>query len=246
MPATTPLLLLPGLMNDERVWQRVLPLLHGGRDIVTARTDQADSIAELAEIALDSAPDERFAVAGFSLGGYVALEIFRQVPDRIAGMGLLDTGARDETDEGRQARQRMIDALAAGGDRFGGVAGGFLPRAVHASRVNDQALSQLLSDMARAVGAKGFVRQQQAALSRADSRGTLPRIDVPALVLCGIDDMITPPSLAEEMAQALPASQLSLVPSCGHMSPLEQPGAVAAAMNAWLAWVDVEEMAGRR
>ena len=237
--ANIPLLLLPGLMNDARVWDPIRAALQDRPDVLVARTDTADSIEALATAALASMPTGRFAVAGFSLGGYVAMEVCRQAGDRIAGIALLDTGGRADSDESRQNRQRMIAALGTGTADFAQVAGGFASRVVHPSRRGDARMLDLLGDMARAVGADGFVRQQTAAMHRKDARDVLASLHCPALVLCGREDEVTPLALSEELASLLPGDvELVVVPDAGHMSTLEQPLAVAEAFMRWVGRVD--------
>ncbi len=241
MPKQTPLLLLPGLMNDARVWDPIRHALPGRSNVVVAPTHTADTVAALAANALASMPPGPFAVAGFSLGGYVALEVCRQAPDRIAGIALLDTGARADSDEARQYRLRMVAALGSGSATFAQVAGSFAPRVLHASHVDDSELLALVGDMARSVGSDGFARQQTAAMNRHDAREVLATLRCPALVLCGQEDQITPPALSEEMAALLPGDvELVLVPQSGHMSTLEQPAAVAEAFVRWVARVDAQ------
>jgi len=239
MQPPTPLLLLSGLMNDERVWDPLRALPASGRTIVTVQTHSADSIAALAIAALAQMPAGRFAVAGFSLGGYVALEVCRQARDRIAGIALLNTGARADTAESKQNRQRMIDALGAGSASLAQLTGTFAARILHPAHAADPKLLELLRDMARAVGTEGFVRQQKAAMNRNDAREVLGDLHCPALVLCGREDQTTPPALSEEMAQLLRGDvELVLVPESGHMSTLEQPAAVAEAFGRWIGKVD--------
>lgn len=239
MTHPTPLLLLPGLMNDERVWEPVRNALPAQREVVVSPTHTADSIAALAAAALAAMPPGKFAVAGFSLGGYVAVEVCRQAPERIAGIALLDTGARADSEEATQNRRRMVAALGSGSASFAQVAGGFAPITLHAAHAQDAQLLQLLGDMARSVGTEGFTRQQTAAMNRQDGREVLRTLHCPALVLCGREDQITPPALSEEMASLLPGDvELVLVPQSGHMSTLEQPAAVVEAFTRWIARVD--------
>lgn len=188
-------------------------------------------------------PPGRFAVAGFSLGGYVALQVCGLVQQRIAGVGLLDTGARADSDEAKRARINMVQTITAGTAMLDQVAASFAARVVHPSRLQDQALLTLLADMAASVGSDGFAKQQQAAMDRSDRRDLLPRLDIPALVLCGRQDQVTPLALSEEMAALLPRAELVTVELSGHMAPIEQPDAVSAAMLAWLELVDAEEIA---
>ncbi|WP_418126445.1 alpha/beta hydrolase (plasmid) [Variovorax sp. 375MFSha3.1] len=242
MNQATPLLLLPGLMNDARIWRPLTTAIAGERTCHVAPTHLHDSIAESARNAIAAMPAGAFAVAGFSLGGYVAQEVCRQAGGRVAGLGLLDTGARADAEEVKEARERMIQAVdgaeGAGTSAFGQVAQGFAARLVHASRMQDRELLQLLFDMASTGGSKGFVRQQRAAMNRVDTRDLLPRIRVPAVVVCGREDQITPFGLSQEMASLLPDTELVAVAEAGHMSILEQPAAVVAALLRWLRRVD--------
>lgn len=238
MNRTLPLLLLPGLMNDERVWRPLLPALGSGRQVHIAPTHLHESLDESARDAVAAMPPGRFAVAGFSLGGYVALEICRQAKERVAGLALLDTGARNDSEEAKQARARMVHAIGSGGATLEQIAAGFASRVVHSAHLRDSKLLRLLADMAKAVGPEGFARQQQAAMSRPDNRDLLKELQVPALILCGRDDQVTPLALSEEMAHILSDAELVVVEDGGHMTTLEQPDAVKAAMAGWLRRVD--------
>ncbi|MBU1362111.1 MAG: alpha/beta hydrolase [Gammaproteobacteria bacterium] len=229
---------MPGLMNDERVWSPIVAALDDRRHIRIAATHRHASVDESAREAIAVMPPGRFAVAGFSLGGYVALEVCRQARERIAGLGLLDTGARADADDAKQARIRMVQALGAGTATFEQIAAGFAGRLLHPSHLNDPDLLALLADMARAVGGDGFARQQQAAMNRADQRGLLEELRVPALVLCGREDQVTPVALSKEMAGLLPDAELVIVERSGHMATLEQPEAVVEAVVRWLDVVD--------
>lgn len=233
-----PILLLPGLMNDERVWSPIVPVLGAGRCVHIASTHLHRSVERSAQEAVAGMPAGPFAVAGFSLGGYVALEVCRQSPGRIAGLALLDTGAGTDTQEAKQARVRMVQAMGSRAATLDQIAAGFAPRVLHPSRLQDKELLSLLSDMARSVGPEGFARQQQAAMDRPDSRALLQGLRVPALVLCGRGDQVTPLALSEEMAALLPDAELVIVEGCGHMATLEQPGVVGPAVQRWLQRVD--------
>ncbi|MDR7367256.1 alpha/beta hydrolase [Acidovorax delafieldii] len=242
MNQATPLLLLPGLMNDARVWNPLTTAIAEERTLYIAPTHLRDSIAESARDAIAAMPAGSFAVAGFSLGGYVTQEVCRQAGGRIAGLGLLDTGARADTEEVKQIRERMIQAVdgaeGAGTATFGETAQGFAARIVHPSRLKDRELLHLLFDMASTVGSKGFARQQRAAMNRFDTRDLLRHLHVPALVVCGCEDQVTPISLSHEMASLLPDAELVAVSDAGHMSILEQPAMVVAALLRWLGRVD--------
>lgn len=237
--AATPLLLLPGLMTDARVWD---PLIHAAaaqRLIVIGQTHTADNMAELAAQATASMPDGPFAVAGFSLGGYVALELCRQLGERVAGLALIDTSARADTAEARQNRERMVAALQSGETTFAQTLAGFAPKLLHGHHAEDPRLVRLLEGMGRSTGQAGFIRQQTAAMHRQDARDVLKSLRCPALVLCGVDDQVTPPERSQEMADLLAGDvELVTVPSAGHMTTLEQPQAVVQPFLRWLVKVD--------
>lgn len=234
MNNSIPLLLLPGLMNDERVWGTLLPALRAGRLVHVAPTHLHGNLEDSAREAVAAMPPGPFAVGGFSLGGYAALEVYRQAKQRIAGLALLDTGARADAEEAKQARTRMVQAMGSGAATLDQIAAGFAARVVHSSHLNDMDLLRLLADMASAVGIEGFAKQQQAAMGRPDNRGLLTTLQVPVLVLCGREDQVTPLALSEEMAKLLPDAELAIVETSGHMTTLEQPEAVMSALAGWL------------
>lgn len=160
------------------------------------------------------------------------------MPERIAGIGLLDTGARADSEDAKQSRLRMVQAMSSGAATLEQVAGGFAARVVHPSRLEDRDLLKLLAEMASSVGSAGFPKQQHAAMNRPDSRDLLAGLRAPALVLCGREDQVTPLPLSEEMAALLPDAELVVVENSGHMTTLEQPAAVIKAVLRWLDRVD--------
>ncbi len=231
MTDPVPLLLLPGLLCDAALWQ---PQLDGLADIAAmtvADLTGQDSVAALAGAVLETAPD-RFALAGLSMGGYVALEIMRQAPDRVSRLALIDTSARPDTRE-QVRRRRGLLALARRG-RFKGVTPKLMPLLIHTDRLGDDALTGTVMAMAERVGAEAFIRQETAILNRPDSRPTLGEITCPALVICGRQDALTPLEVAEEMAAGLPRGRLEVVDDCGHLSTLERPDIVTPLMRDWL------------
>jgi len=233
MTESISLLFLPGLMNDARVWQPAVAAMTG-RECWIADTSKHDSVTALATAALAKSPSARFAIIAFSLGGYVAFEMLRLAPKRVAALALVDTSARPDSQEAVAMRTRMIAAVSSGTTDFDTVASAFLPRVVHSSRVADLALNDLLISMARGVGQEGFVRQQRAAIGRPDSRPLLKEIRCKTLVICGREDQITPLDCSEEMATGIAQAELVVLEQCGHMAPLEQPDAVNAALSRWV------------
>ena len=226
------LVLIPGLLCDERLWRHQSEALADLADLILVPdvTGQ-DSVQDMAQDILEAAP-ERFALAGLSMGGYVALEIMRQVPDRVEALALLDTSARPDTPEGTKTRLALIEMAQDG--RFDEVWRTLLPKIVHPDRVEDPGIVAVVEGMARSVGPEAFERQERAIIGRPDSREDLPGISCPTLVLCGRDDVLTPPSLHEELADGIPGAILRIVDRCGHLSTLERPEEITRAMREWL------------
>lgn len=225
------LVLLPGLLNDHRLWAHQIADLADLAESVVGDLTRDDSMAGMAKRVLAAAPP-RFALAGLSMGGYVALEIMRRAPERVERLALLDTTAQPDTPEQSQRRRDAVALAQAGG--FARIMPGMLPNLVHPDHLALDRVGGLVKEMALAVGAEAFARQQNAILHRPDSRPGLPRIACPTLVLVGQDDALTAPERAEEMAALIPAATLAEVEHCGHLSALEQPQEVSAALRAWL------------
>lgn len=232
MTDKTHLILLPGLLCDDALWAAQSEGLADIADVVVADLTTADSMPGLAAAVLADAP-ERFAVAGLSMGGYVAQEIVRQAPERVSHVGLLDTNARADTPEQTENRKRMIAIAQAG--KFNAVAPDMLPNLIHPDHMAVPEIANAFGEMAARTGKDAYVRQQTAIMNRIDGRPHLAAIGCPTLVLCGEQDAMTPPKVHEEMVEAIGDNALYVViPHCGHLSTIEQPGAVNAAMRAWL------------
>ncbi|BBK33490.1 pimeloyl-ACP methyl ester carboxylesterase [Stella humosa] len=231
MTGPAPLVLLPGHMADEGLWDHPLRHLAATVPVTVADLSRHDSLAAMAGAVLATAPD-RFALAGFSMGGYLAFEILRQAPGRVSRLALLDTSARPDTPEQRERRHRFM-AMGERGE-LNQVMDAYMPIFVHPDRLADAALVGGLMAMAHRVGRDGFLNQQKAMLGRPDSRGDLGRIAVPTLVACGRQDALTPPELHAEMAAGIPGARLVVIEDSGHMTPLERPQAVTALLQYWL------------
>jgi pimeloyl-ACP methyl ester carboxylesterase len=233
MTEALPIVLVPGLTCSARLYAEQIPALWRFGPVTVADHTRDDSMAAIARRSLAAAPP-RFALAGLSMGGYVAFEIMRQAPARVAKLALLDTGARAETPE-QTERRKVVIALAKSG-RYAEVADIAFPLYVHRSRHNDTALKQLVRMMAQETGVEAFLRQQQAIMSRPDSRPGLASIKCPTLVLVGDGDEATPSELAREIAAGIAGAQLAIIADCGHLSTLEQPERVTAALVDWMNW----------
>jgi len=166
------------------------------------------------------------------MGGYIAFEIMRQAPQRVAKLALLDTSARPETPEQTQQRRPRIELARTG--RFAEETDLQFPVLVHRDRHGDKALRHLVRTMAEETGAEAFPRQMQAIIGRPDSRPVLAAIKCPTLILVGDGDELTPPAQAREMADSIAGSRLLVIPDCGHLSTLERPQEVTQALAEWM------------
>lgn len=226
------LLLLPGLLCDARLWRDQIAALRAECRCVVADLTHDDNLPAMAHRALAAVGEAQdLAIAGLSMGGYVALEIMRQAPGRVARLALMDTSARPDTEE-QSRRRRALLALSESG-MFRGVTPRLLPTLLAHHNLSTP-LGAEVTAMAERVGRTAFHRQQRAILKRPDSRPDLGRIAVPTLVVVGEHDALTPPHLAEEIAAGIPNATLARIASAGHLPTMEEPAAVTAAMRGWL------------
>lgn len=225
------LLLVPGLLCDPDLWSHQVDHLAEIADVSVADITGGETMEELARQVLEHAPD-RFALAGLSMGGYVAHEIMRQAPDRVERLALLDTSARPDTDEQKERRGQLIEMSRVG--KFRGVTDRLLPILIHEDRLTDDVLTGRVKLMAERVGPEAFHRQQKAIMSRPDSRPQLSGYGLPTLILCGRQDALTPVALHEEMAELVPGCRLAIIEDSGHLSTMERPQAATALLRQWL------------
>ena len=226
-----PLVFLPGLLCDEDLWRDQVSALGAATDCRVADFSTQDSIAAMAGSVLEAVPG-RFAVAALSMGGYVAFEIMRRAPERVAKLALLNTKARLDTAEQTQRRKDLVDLARRGA--FKGVTQRVLPQFVHEDRLADRALTDRIQQMAIRIGRDGFLRQQKAIMARADSLPTLVSIRCPTTVIGGRQDLLTPVDCHREMAAGIANARLTVIEDCGHLSPMERPDAVNEALRRWL------------
>jgi pimeloyl-ACP methyl ester carboxylesterase len=231
MDNTMPILLVPGLASSPRIYAPVIPALWRFGPVTVANHIRDDSMGAIARRILAEAPP-RFALAGHSMGGYIAFEIMRQAPERVAKLALINTQARPDTPETSERRRGQIKRAEAG--EYHAVLDDLFPGFVHPSRRGDADLRQLVHDMGDDIGADAFVRQQTAVIGRADSRPTLAVISCPTLVLTGDQDNTIPNSLSVEIAEGVPGAKLTILTLCGHLPQPEQPQATADALVEWL------------
>jgi pimeloyl-ACP methyl ester carboxylesterase len=226
------LILVPGLLCDSALWAHQRLHLADVAETWVADVTREETTAAMAEAVLAAAPADRFALAGLSMGGYVALEIIRQAPERVTRLALLDTNARPDTEESKARRRALIEESELGD--FKGVTKRLLGMFVHPDRLGDAALIDEVVAMTARVGKEAFVRQQRAIMSRRDARAWLGDIRVPTLALVGRQDILTPLDLHEEIAARIARAKLVTVENSGHLTTMERPEAVSAVLRYWL------------
>ena len=232
MAERTPLVLVPGLLCTRALWEAQLTGLADVAHMSVADHTRHDTMTGIAESILAAAPS-RFALAGLSMGGYIAFEVMRLAPERVTRLALLDTGSRNDTPERSAMRRELIAAAEKEGTRA--VQERLLPVLIHKARLPDKPLVDAVLQMGHDMGVDAFRRQQMALIGRPDSRPKLASIACPTLVLVGREDALTPLELSQEMASGIPKAKLEVIADCGHLSTMERPQPVNNALRSWLA-----------
>ena len=235
-----PLTLIPGLMCDQAVWSPLLPALSARAACQIADHGNANSLTVMAQQILDKAP-ARFALAGHSMGGRVALEVTRLAPARVLRLALLDTGytalpAGAAGEEEAVKRHALLDIARKQGVRA--MATQWVQGMVDPARLDDAALIESIVAMFERQSADVFAQQITALLARPDATPVLRSVQVPTLVLCGRADSWSPPAQHEQIAALVPGARLHVIDNAGHMCTMERPDAVAQALLAWLQRVE--------
>ncbi|WOB08247.1 alpha/beta fold hydrolase [Piscinibacter gummiphilus] len=232
----TPLVLLPGLLCDHAVWAPQIEALGERVDAYVVHYGERDSLVAMAQHVLDTAPAPRFALAGHSMGGRVAFEVWRLAPERVTQLALLDTSyhplAAGEAGENEKlGRYTLLEKAQREGMRA--MADEWARGMVHESRIGGPVFEAVLDMFGRSSPAV-FAAQIKALLDRPDADPLLPTITCPTLVLCGREDMWSNPARHQHLHARIAGSTLVVVERCGHMSTMEQPEAVTHALRQWL------------
>ncbi|MBR2818543.1 MAG: alpha/beta fold hydrolase [Reyranella sp.] len=235
--AKTPLLLVPGVLCSPRLFAAQVAALQGDAEIVVPDWRKAplsiwDSWESAARWVMDQMPAEKFALAGLSLGGMLAVEIMQVAADRVTKLALLDTGMRSQSEAERAVRRARIRLADEG--HFELVLGMQMTRFIPAYRLPDKPLVDEVMTMCGEIGVEIYKRQEELAAIRVDRRPDLPRIKCPTIVVCGRDDAATPLFLSEEIAKAIPAAALVVIEQCGHLVTMEKPEATNEILQVWL------------
>ena len=235
--AKTPLLLVPGVLCSPRLFAAQVAALQGDAEIVVPDWRKAplsiwDSWESAARWVVEQMPADKFALAGLSLGGMLAVEIMQFAADRVTKLALLDTGMRSQSEAERAVRRARIRLADEG--RFELVLGMQMTRFIPAYRLPDKPLVDEVMTMCGEIGVEIYKRQEELAAIRVDRRPDLPRIKCPTIVVCGRDDAATPLFLSEEIVKAIPAAALVVVEQCGHLVTMEKPEAANEILQVWL------------
>ena len=235
--AKTPLLLVPGVLCSPRLFAAQVAALQGDAEIVVPDWRKAplsiwDSWDSAARWGMNQMPAEKFALAGLSLGGMLAVEIMQVAADRVTKLALLDTGMRSQSEAERAVRRARIRLADEG--HFELVLGMQMTRFIPAYRLPDKPLVDEVMTMCGEIGVEIYKRQEELAAIRVDRRPDLPRIKCPTIVVCGRDDAATPLFLSEEIAKAIPAAALVVIEQCGHLVTMEKPEATNEILQVWL------------
>jgi len=228
---TDPLVLIPHLMSDARVfWPQIVRFSQ--RMPVHLSPLDGDSVEAMAEAALATAPP-RMALCGLGLGGVVALEMLRRAPERITRIALISTDPLAEPPASAAARESR--RVAARANRLDTAIAQEFPPGALAPGPTRAEITGLLQDMARSFGADAYLRQARALQRRPDQQKTLRRAMLPTLVLCGVHDTIVPVRRQEFAAELMPRADFIALPHAGYLPPLEDPAGTTGALVAWLA-----------
>lgn len=226
-----PLVLLPGMMCDARLFGPQISELSADMAVMVAPITQGERVEEIASNLLDQLP-HRFALAGLSMGGIVAMEVLRRAPERVSRVALMDTNPLAETPQVAAAREPQIVA-AKSGRMLDVMREEMKPNYLAPGPARTDVLN-LVMDMAETLGAEVFVRQSRALQRRPDQQTTLRKCKIPALVLCGAHDALCPVKRHEFMAELIPDAELVVLEGAGHLPPLEQPAETTKALRHWM------------
>ncbi|SMR72987.1 Pimeloyl-ACP methyl ester carboxylesterase [Aliiroseovarius halocynthiae] len=226
-----PLVLIPGMMCDARVFGPQINDLSRDHTVIVAAPTQGDTVREMASLLLDQLPT-RFALAGLSLGGIVAMEMARRAPDRVNRLALISTTPLSDTPAQAGWREpQIVRAIAGRLDEA--MADAFSPNCLAPTEQRSE-IMDLVYQMARDLGPELFVRQARALQRRSDAQRALQRLKIPTMVMCGAHDTLTPPKRHETMSELIQDAELVILPEAGHLPTLEMPEHVNIGLRAWM------------
>jgi pimeloyl-ACP methyl ester carboxylesterase len=228
---TDSLVLLPGMMCDARLFLPQIIALSREVSVQVAPVNLGDTIEDIAQSVLAAAP-ERFALAGLSMGGIVAMEVLRRAPDRISRLALMDTNCQSEMPNVAAAREPQIVGAKSG--RLADIMRNEMKPNYLAPGPGRLEVLNTVMDMAMDLGPEVFVRQSRALQRRPDQQATLRKAKTPTLIVCGEHDALCPIRRHEFMAHLMPNARLEIIQDAGHLPTLERPEDVTSLLFRWL------------
>ncbi|TYC53400.1 alpha/beta fold hydrolase [Rhodobacterales bacterium] len=225
-----PIVFVPGLLCTEALFASQIAAF-SDRPIMVANHRDDDSIDTIAARLLNDAP-ERFSLISLSMGGYIAMSVMRQAPERVSRLALLNTNARADTQDQSERRRFLVDLARKKG--LGKIPPLLYPGFVHERNEDNETLRAIVREMAMDCGADAFVRQQTAIIGRPDARPHLADIGCPTLVIAGDGDRLMSVDVAGEIHRLIPSSDLNVIENSGHLTPLETPETVTRLLRDFL------------
>lgn len=226
-----PLLLLPGMMLDHGLWQKMMPQLSSISPIIYADLSLDATIEAMAKRALSHSPS-RFTLVGFSMGGFVARAIMRIAPERVERLILIASSVRPDSPDTLSNKEKIAAGLSLHPGRFRGLGQKVISASLSPQNENDETLHQIIKEMSVRVGEKGYLHQLM--LKRPDDKHRLAEYKCPTLVIAARKDRLRTVEESKEMANAIPGAKLVIIEESGHMIPLEQPGPLLKVISEWL------------
>lgn len=223
--------LIPGLGNTARLWQHQITALPEAAEVLVPDISGCASVAQIADQVLRDSPSSTLSIVGFSLGGYVAFEIARRSPERMTRLALISSSPFPDTAVAAAQRRRLIEKAR---EDYGSLLEDMAQLVVFPRGEKAAEARACLIDMGRQLGVEEFCRQQEVAMHRPDCTDVLAQIRVPTRIICGRNDLVTPPDGNQFIAERIVDSQIQIVRGAGHLLPLEQPETVARFLNDWL------------
>ena len=221
-----------GQLCTEPLWRDQVPALQALTDVAISVQREHDNVGAMARAILDSQPNN-FSIIAHAMGGFVAFEILRQAPERVASLALLSTLAPADTPVQTTRREGYLRLVESG--KFAGVVEERIPILLSPARRGDEALVSVVRKMAEDTGPEVFLRQQRAIMTRPDSRATLATINCPSLILFARQDGIVTLEYQKEMCEGIPRARLEIIEDCGHLMTLERPELVTRILTDWIA-----------
>ena len=232
MTSKPTLVLLPGLGNNARIWAAQVAEFSDEYTVVIPDYRVASSIDEMADCLLQQVSAERFSLVGYSLGGYIALNLIQKIPERIERLAFISSSPYADSEQAIKQRKYIIEAVT---KDYNSALNTLAKAVTYADGVNTKSARDTLSLMGQELGAEVFCRHQEAVMQRPDCRSILASINHRVAVLVGENDVVTPVSANQFLADNIKGAAVHVIAKAGHLLPLEKPNEVTVFLRQWLA-----------